>query len=127
MILYSRFSNLFIPHCNKINEIRLINSSKCFNDILIEFKIKDSYVKAFLTNNNFIRSYSSEVDCELINDRIILPNKKSALIRVKNKVVIKPINNIIEELIHLEHFNFSKLNFFHHKEIIQGYDFVKDF
>ena len=74
----------------------------------------------FLTKNNFLKSFSKEVHCSLINDRFVLPSNKIALVRVGNSINYFNISNVIVQEIHLDHYNLSRLNFLHHKEIIDG-------
>ena len=41
------------------------------------------------------------------------------------QLTILNLSNVIEQEIHLDHYNLSHLNFLHHKEILTGFDNVK--
>ena len=66
--LYTKFNQIYIPHCITIEEIKIPkNSSKCFRDLPIEFNIQEKFTKAFFTTNGIIRLVSEEVSCSVIN------------------------------------------------------------
>ncbi|CAF1127347.1 unnamed protein product [Brachionus calyciflorus] len=127
LVIYSKNNVLFIPTCYKVQEIEILQTNSCFVDTPVQVSVNNKTINAFLTNNNFIKSFSNNINCKKVNKRIILPSTKLALVRVGNNIKEFKLNNVIVQDIKLDHFNFSSLNYFHHKEIVQGYDFVKEF
>ena len=127
LILYSQFDQLFIPDCVKIDSIELRNEEECYLDIPVKIVVNSQTLKVFLTSNNFLKSFSKKLDCRLINDRVFLPQIKKVLVRNGNQIRSMEINNINIEKITINGKKNVYINFFHHEEIIKGYDFLNNF
>ncbi|RNA04421.1 hypothetical protein BpHYR1_045475 [Brachionus plicatilis] len=109
---------LFQITTNTIKEITIRASNSCHVDLPIYIKNADNKsLPMFLSNNNFIKSFSQEIHCSLVNDRIILPSHKFS--------IIFNISNVIVKQIYIDHYNLSTLNFNHHKEIINDFSTLR--
>ena len=74
LIVYSKNQLLYIPMCQLVDKIKIRNSNSCHSDIPIYIKNAENIsVPMFLSNNNFIKSFSKEIHCSLVNDRTVLP------------------------------------------------------
>ena len=127
MYVYSKNNILIIPSCAKIESINIRDSNECYVDLPVSIELRNQSINLFLTKNNFLRSTSRIIDCDLINDRIILRSFKHAIKRIGKTNKLLELKNIIEEEIYYDRTNVSILNFNHHSEIVNGYDFLKDF
>ncbi|CAF1049097.1 unnamed protein product [Brachionus calyciflorus] len=127
LIVYSKNNVLYIPSCLEINTFSIKHTNTCYIDLPVNVEINNKYISLFLTKNNFLKGFSKEVHCSLINDRFILTSEKLSIVRVGTEIKIFNLSNVIEREIHLDHYNLSSLNFFHHKEITNGFDNSKYF
>jgi len=127
LIIYSKNNIIFLPVCTKLDQIELVKSDECFEDLPIVATVDNTKYNLFLTSNNFVKGYSRKVDCSLVNSRQLLPSKKQIIARFQNNVTILNVSNLIFQELAQNRLNLSEINFFHHAEIIQGYDYFKQF
>jgi len=128
LIVYSKLNQLFIPDCVNVESIEIRSIDECYSEIPVTIQVSNgNKLNVFLTSNNFLKSFSKKIDCKLVNDRIILPSLRKVLVRVENKIKLNEVNNYNAVYLSFENKNSTILNFFHHEEIINGYEFLKDF
>jgi len=128
MILYSTGQNVYIPTCQIINEIVLIEQTEnCYNDIPIKFLFNNQTRYGYLTSNLIIKDTSSIKLCNLINELIILPKSKRIIERIHNKInVITQTNENILKLT-LTAIDTNTINFKHNPQIANGIDIISIF
>ena len=63
LIVYSKDNTIFLPVCTKLNQIELVQSDVCFEDLPIVATIDNKRLNLFLTANTFVKGYSRKVDC----------------------------------------------------------------
>ena len=73
-------------------------------------------------------SKSSMMPCCDINQRYMFKKKTKSLRRIGTKIMVYEDNEKIKSrVLNLERFNISKLNFQHVQNLVDGYDFLKEF
>ena len=128
LIIYSTGQNIYIPTCQPIKEITLIEQTQnCYNDQPIKFTFNNQTRVGYLTSNLIIKDTSYIKLCNLINDLIILPNSNRIIERQNNKInVISQTNeNILK--ITLTAIDTGKINFKHNPQIAIGIDIISIF
>ena len=128
LIIYSTGQNIYIPTCQPIKEIKLIEQTQnCYNDQPIKFTFNNQTRVGYLTSNLIIKDTSYIKLCNLINDLIILPNSNRIIERQNNKIkVISQTNeNILK--ITLTAIDTGKINFKHNPQIAIGIDIISMF
>jgi hypothetical protein len=124
--VFSQNGVLLLPICKVVHNVSLLEHNECFRDLPVKVTLNGSSSTLFLTKNNFLKTSSRKINCELINDRFILPSYKQTIVRVGNVVKLFDLSNVIEETIHLDKVNISSFNFRHHSEILNGYDALRE-
>ena len=128
LIINSTVQNIYIPTCQPIKEIKLIEETQnCYNDQPIKFTFNNQTRVGYLTSNLIIKDTSYIKLCNLINDLIILPNSNRIIKRQNNKInVITQTNeNILK--ITLTAIDTGKINFKHNPQIAIGIDIISIF
>jgi hypothetical protein len=128
LIIYSTGQNIYIPTCQPIKEIKLIEQTQnCYNDQPIKFTFNNQTRVGYLTSNLIIKDTSYIKLCNLINDLIILPNSNRIIKRQNNKInVITQTNENIIKII-LTVIDTGKINFRHNPQIVNGIDIISIF
>ena len=91
LIIYVEHGNLYIPQCQPINTIYLINeTSYCYQDFPIKLLIGDNFQSAFLTSAGVITSTSTKVNCSQPQESLIL--NKLWLARYQQTYIVHRIN-----------------------------------
>ena len=104
LIVYSKNQLLYKPMCQLVEKIKIRNSNSCHSDIPIYIKNAENIsVPMFLSNNNFIKSFSKEIQCSLVNDKTILPSINSTIVRIGNSIKVLNLTNVIVKQIHIDH------------------------
>ena len=110
-VIYSDDGQIFIPQCQLINEIKVINSTNnCYKDIPIQIEFNNNTLNVFLTKEKIIRMISKTVNCKDNRQHIYFNNKES-IIREANTVWLQkePIHKTIQ--FSLQNSNISNINF----------------
>ena len=118
-ILYSDESRIFIPQCQSIDSLELINSTtNCYKDIPVKISIQNKSINAFLTQDKIIRLASKLTNCK--NNKInILLSDNQLLIKEGNIIFIHKEQPFTSLEMNLQTFNVSKINFMtNHDSII---------
>ena len=127
LIIYSKFNRLFIPDCSHIDRIEIIQTDECYFDLPVSIINKEKKINVFLANNNFLKGYSNKIDCELVNERIILPSNKKVIVRSGKNWQVHEIHDLNFLNIMREKKNYTHMNFFHLGQIVQGYESLNIF
>jgi len=110
-VIYSDDGQIYIPQCQLVNEIRIINSTNhCYKDIPIQIEYINKTLNAFLTKEKIIRLISKTVNCK-DNKQHIYFNNKQSIIREANTVILQqdPIHKSIQ--FSLQNSNITNINF----------------
>lgn len=98
LILYNEFGTLMIPQCVKVNEIEVHNTTRCYGDIAVRFKVDEHEINGFLTYNNILKRTSDQVNCDDVRDRpYYLKNSNTVLRHVGSKIMIEEKTNLIRK------------------------------
>ena len=93
----------------------------------MSIQTNSSIIDVFLTRNNFLRSTSTRISCDFINDRFVLTDNKKTIVRVKEDIKLYELKNVLEEPVFIEKLNISTLNYWHNDLIINGYETLQDY
>ena len=117
VILYSTGQQIYVPKCEEINQIEVINNSAlCFQDIPIIWSKNNKNFTGFLNNQKIIYQHSLKVSCghTIYHTFIEIENRTKAIVRnaknikiiknVKTKQEINTLNRDLEKL-NLNHFS----------------------
>ena len=124
LILWTQFSQIYIPLCIEINEIDLEKDIKnCYIDLQIQFKLKNKTRRGFLTKQGIIRDSSMSKPCIKINEYFELGNNLLAT-KFLNKIeVVKRSEHLFENF---NWFNITVDNEFNHlKQLTEGIDLIE--
>ena len=124
LILWTQFSQIYIPLCIEINEIDLEKDIKnCYIDVQIQFKLKNKTRRGFLTKQGIIRDSSMSKPCVKINEYFELGNNLLAT-KFLNKIeVVKRSEHLFENF---NWFNITVDNEFNHmKQLTEGIDLIE--
>jgi len=121
--IYTHNHIIFKTTCVEINEITIINSEKCYEDILIETNVQNKTIKAFLTKENILRTESKVIDCKQAIDSFLTPSLNITIIRNGKNVKISKVDNLVEIKLANLIYNEQQLHYHHHEQIIKGFDF----
>jgi hypothetical protein len=54
-IVYTKYGAIFVPECTEIRNFTIINhDNKCFKEILIKFRFKNSEIYGYMDSNKII-------------------------------------------------------------------------
>ncbi|CAF1052320.1 unnamed protein product [Brachionus calyciflorus] len=120
LVFYSNLGTLSIPPCVKINEIIINNTTRCYKDIPISFKLNDTLKNGFLTRDNIITKISNLIECSE-NDKEIITEDLS-IIRKGPYIYIEKDNNLIKKRLTVFNVNTSTMNFVHSKILTNVWD-----
>ena len=119
---------------NKVITIRELEPdqwNRCHVNLPIIYEIGGRYYNGYLDSNMIITPESisaSMMLCCDINQRYLFKKKMKSLRRIGTKMMVYEDNEKIKSrVLSLERFNISKLNFQHVKNLVDGYDFLKEF
>ena len=128
-IAYTNDNIIYLPFCSPVKTIHIVveKTEICYNDVPITYipalvgKKNQVIRDGFLTENNFIKESSFEVDCKLIQSTQILPSNKQTLVRRgKNSSIFDISHVILHDITEISHTN-QEFNLNHHSEIINNY------
>lgn len=128
-ILYSKFGQLFLPRCEMINNVTIAQyEQECFFDTPVEvIDGNKRSVTLFLNKKNFLIDYSPRLkNCSSVNTRHMI-NKTHFLIRIGNNLKVNAIADLKFIKLNYENYDYDRINFDHHSQIIDGYDLINDF
>lgn len=124
VIVYSRDNLLYMPQCTSVSNVTLQTETKyCYKHTPIIFTIIDKKISGYLTNNNIIRTFSSEANCSSINQLIEIENSNKAVLR-KGKTAQLIDNYLRKSQVFFSSQNQQDMNFMahHHAKILAGID-----
>lgn len=127
VVIYTKFNQIFIPDCVLIDAIEIRHEKQCFEDVPVKIQVKSKWLNVFLTSNNFLKSFSKIQDCSIINDRTILESLKNVIVRIGKDIKVMQVNTYNGEYLTIDYKNYTQKNYYHHDEIIKGYDFLNNF
>jgi hypothetical protein len=117
-IFYVKNKILFLPKCQIINEIILINSSECFEDVKI--KINGYNKILFLNENKIITNNSKPRNC---SETIIRKLNNKLIIEKDNQITIKNMEESVDlDILEKKMIN---INFPHYAELIEQHELVE--
>ncbi len=94
--IYTHNHIIFKTTWVEIYEITIINSEKCFEDILIETNVQNKTLKAFPTKENILRTESKVIDCKQAIDSFLTPSLNTTIIINGKNVKIIKVDNLVE-------------------------------
>ena len=102
VILYTRHGQVFHPKCKPVEQIKLVNTTICYEDVPIMFYQGNTWSTGFLTSDSVIRTYSKPRVCDDTVKFIRLANSTQHIALSRNKVKLVEAKNI----------NYDKIKFF---------------
>ena len=118
---------IYLPFCSQVSEIIIKKQEKCFKEIPIKYKVNmvgnktPVYRDGYLTENNYIRDTSIEINCNLIKTSQLLPSTTKIIVRRGKQT--ETFNT--EHVILLDQSKESNIrgdfNLNHHSEIVNNY------
>ena len=128
-ILYTKSGSIFIPQCTKIDKIIVHENNKfCYRDTPISFTHQNQTVNAFLTTEGIIRKTSKIIECNGDTQIILLKNTPNYFIKRIDKITSKEsTKNFNYKKVKLNVYEIHRINMFHSKILIEGYDPVENF
>ena len=125
--LYSKLGMLFIPNCMEYNKITLTEMPDCFKftPVLVEDDRNRTFT-LFLTTDGFLVDFSPKVDCSTVNTRQMV-NSTHFLVRVGKDFKLKQVVDLKLIDFTSQNYDFDRLNFYHNKDIVDGFDLIDSF
>ena len=125
-VLYSKNGLIFLPKCIKINMINIdVNTTQCYEDILINFEQEKNILSGFLLENNVIVTKSKQIACK---DKVIyknFPKNNTVVIRNKSGGIEMKTDIHKVSLASIQEV-FYEVNFPHNKGIFQTVDIINE-
>jgi hypothetical protein len=87
IIMYANEGNIYKPLCTKIKQLTLLETTKCYENMPIEFVYKNKNVRAFLDTDNIISQVGNEKTCQFDYSKYFIQNK-SAAVYTGNKIQV---------------------------------------
>jgi len=123
-IIFTFNNNVYIPKCIEVNRIIIEeNINICFEDIKVKYEYKNETYQGFLTSENIIREDSQIRSCKNFNTTFLSPSSNKILIRQNNRIKIEESSGIISINLKNHIYDDSSINFQHHDQITNGFDF----
>jgi hypothetical protein len=125
IILYIQSHKLYIPNCKIINEIEILETNLCTEDIPITIVDNNITESLYLNSEKILKKDSKMINCISDEFNIIIELQNNTIIRrwfntTDNKIYIK-LENISKTLqqINIINNNLTLLNFKHNEKLIE--------
>ena len=127
VVLYSKLGMLFIPNCVTYTQITLTEKPDCFkfSPVFVEDDRNRTF-SLFLTTDGFLVDFSPKVECSTVNTRQMV-NSTHFLVRVGKELKLQKVADLKFVDFTSQNYDFDRLNFYHNKDIVDGFDLIDSF
>lgn len=123
VILYIKDGLAYIPFCNNVSQITVIqNTTACYKDFPVTYTMNSKPFNGFLRQHNILTQYSKLHDCKT-NDKNLVIENSFKIIKRKNQIVtVNKYNHNLSTKLKIPFFDETSLNnaFKHHELIVNS-------